>query len=396
MHTAEGVVRRILRVRRRAFCLFVIASAAATCGRSEPSIHLDASNPSRPSIEVRGLSRADLSRLTSANLTPDEWSALLRVTVRTTQPAAGGDLPAMAGRYTAEDTLRFWPSFPLDPGREYDVRFQPSKVARVGLDNAKAIAGIVSVPAVDRSPTTVVSAVHPSGDVIPENNLRMYIAFSGPMGQQGGLGYVAFIDDEGREIPDVVLPLDTALWNPDRSRYTVILDPGRVKKDILPNRRLGRPLHAGEGITIVVKKDWLDARGVPLASEFRHRYRVGSADDKALQTADWRITAPSAGTRDPVTVTFPKPLDYGLLQRSLAVSRGSRTLAGDQQISDGETRWEFVPRSEWERGPHVLTVLPILEDLAGNRIGRAFEVMSRDEAVPPESSAPVSVPFIVR
>src|SRR5262249_29555981 len=136
--------------------------------------------------------------------------------------------------------------------------------------------------------------------------------------------------------------------------------------------------------------------GLPLASEFRHRYRVGPPDEKALQTADWRITAPSAGTRDAVKVTFPRPLDYGLLQRSLTVSRGSRTLAGDPRVSDGETRWEFVPRSEWERGPYVLTVLPILEDLAGNRIGRAFEVMSKEAVVPPERSVPVSVPFIVR
>src|SRR4029079_7984135 len=99
---------------------------------------------------------------------------------------------------------------------------------------------------------------------------------------------------------------------------------------------------------------------------------------------------------DPVAVTFPKPLDYGLLQRALAVSRGATTLAGDTRIADGETRWEFVPRSEWQRGPYALTVLPILEDLAGNRIGRAFEVRSKGDAVPPESSAPVSVPFIVR
>jgi len=345
---------------------------------------------------VRGLARADLSRLAGANLTPDEWSAILRVTVRNTQSARGGDLPAMAGRYTVDGSLRFWPSFPLDPGREYDVRFQPSNIARVGLDSRKSIAGIVSIPGVNRSPSTVVSAIHPSGDVIPENMLRMYITFSGSMGQQGGLDHVAFVDDKGREIPDVVLPLDTDLWDPERTRYTVILDPGRVKKDILPNRRMGRPLHAGEGITLVVKKDWPDARGLPLVSEFRHRYRVGPPDEKALQTGDWRITAPSAGTRDAVAVTFPRPLDYGLLQRSLAVSRGSKTLAGDSHVSNGETRWEFAPRSAWERGPYVLTVLPILEDLAGNRIGRAFEVMSKEDAVPPESSMPVSVPFIVR
>jgi hypothetical protein len=382
-------------VRRHAFCIFLIA-AVSGCSRPQPSIRLDTTNPLQPFIEVRGLSGSDLSHLGNANLTPDEWSALLRISPRSSQTASAGALPSMAGRYTVDGTLRFWPSFPLDPGREYEIRFQPSNVPRVSIDARKAVAGVVSIAAVNRPPTTVVSAVYPSGDIIPENNLRMYIAFSGAMGQQRGLDHITFIDDEGREVPDVVLPLDTELRNADRTRYTVILDPGRVKKDILPNRRMGRPLHAGEGITIVVKKDWPDAHGVPLAAEFRHRYRVGPADERALQTGDWRIAAPPWGTREPVTVTFPKPLDYGLLQRSLTISRGSKTLAGDSSIGDGETRWEFVPRTEWERGPYVITVLPILEDLAGNRIGRAFEVMSKGDAVPPESASPVSVPFIVR
>lgn len=396
MIITEGVERRIVRVRRHAFCILLTAAAASACGQSAPSVHLDASNPSRPFIEIRGLAQADLSRLAKANLTPEEWASLLRVSIRSTQSSNASEMPAMAGRYAVEGALRFWPSFPLDPGREYDVRYEPSNIARVGIDRSKAIAGVVSIPAVNRQPSTSVSTVYPSGDVIPENNLRMYISFSSSMGQQGGLDHIAFVDDEGREVPDVVLPLDTELWNAERTRYTVIFDPGRVKKDILPNRSMGRPLRNGEGITIVVKKDWLDASGTPLVSEFRHHYRVGPADEQPLHTADWRIAAPPAGTRDPVTVTFPRPLDFGLLQRSLAVSRGSTTLAGDSQIANGETRWEFVPRAEWQRGPYVLTVLPILEDLAGNRIGRAFEVRSKGDAVPPESSAPVSVPFIVR
>ncbi len=395
MIIAEGA-RRMACVRRRLFCVLLIAASVSACGQSPPSIRLDATNPSRPFIEVRGLSQADLSRLANANLTPDEWSSLLRVSIRSTQASNAGDMPAMAGRYTVDGTLRFWPSFPLDPGREYDVRFQPSNIGRAGVDAGRAVAGVVSIPAITRQPSTSVSAVHPSGDVIPENNLRMYISFSSPMGQQGGLEHIAFFDDEGREVPDVVLPLDTELWNAERTRYTVILDPGRVKKDILPNRSMGRPLHKGEGITVVVKKNWLDANGTPLVSEFRHRYRVGPADEKPLYTGDWRIASPAAGSRDPVIVTFPQPLDYGLLQRSLAVSRGATTLAGETRIADGESRWEFVPRSEWQRGPYTLTILPILEDLAGNRIGRAFEVRSRGDAVPPESTAPVSVPFIVR
>ncbi len=395
MIMAAGVVRRIVRVRRRAVGILLTAAVASACRQSPPSIHLDATNPSRAFIEVRGLSGTDLSRLANARLTPDEWSSILRVSIRSAPATDAGRMPAMAGRYTAEGTLRFWPSFPLDPGREYDVRFQPANVPRAGVDPRKAVAGMVSIQAINRPPSTSVSAVYPSGDMIPENNLRMYVSFSASMGQQGGLDHIAFVDDEGREVPDVVLPLDTELWNVDRTRYTVILDPGRVKH-ILPNRSMGRVLHKADGLTIVIKKDWLDANGVPLVAEFRHHYRVGPADEKPLQTGDWRIAPPAAGTRDPVSVTFPRPLDYGLLQRSLSVTRGTTTLAGDPQIANGETRWEFVPRAEWQRGPYVLTVLPILEDLAGNRIGRAFEVRSKDDAVPPESSAPVSVPFIVR
>lgn len=395
MPNTEGAARRTTCVPRRAFCLFLIGATVSACGRSAPSIHLDASNPSRPYIEIQGLSRGDLTSLSRADLTPDEWAAILRVTVQRS-PASSGDLPPMAGTYTTDSTLRFWPSFPLDPGRTYDVRFNPSAVSRARLANLGGISGTVSVPASGKLPSTVVTTVYPTSDVIPENELRMYIRFSAPMGQQGGLEHIAFVDDTGIEIPGVVLPLDTDLWSADRTRYTVILDPGRVKREILPNRQMGRPLRKGETISIVVRKDWPDANGLPLAAQFTRRYRVGPPAEHALATKDWQIAAPPVGTRDPVTVTFPAPLDFGLLQRSLAVSRGVTPVAGDVAIEPGETRWAFAPRTDWERGPYVLTVQPILEDLAGNRIGRAFEVLSRGEALPAESGVPVSVPFIVR
>jgi hypothetical protein len=395
MRRTEGAACRIRRVRRCAFWFFLIGATLSACGRSVPAIHLDASNPSRPYIEIQGLSHADLAALSRANLTADEWAAIFRVTVQPS-PTASGSLPAMAGKYTTDSSLRFWPAFPLDPGRLYDVRFKPSAVSRVGLANLFEISGTVSLPASGKHPSTGVVAVYPTGDVIPANDLRMYIRFSAPMGQQGGLEHIAFVDDSGTEIRGVVLPLDTDLWNADRTRYTVILDPGRVKREILPNRQMGRPLRVGTDISIVVRKDWPDANGLPLAAEFTRRYRVGPPAERALATKDWHIAAPSAGTTEPVTVTFPAPLDFGLLQRSLTVSRGVTPVAGDAHIGAGETRWEFVPRSDWERGPYVLTVQPILEDLAGNRIGRAFEVLSRGDALPAESGAPVSVPFIVR
>ena len=301
----------------------------------------------------------------------------------------------MAGRYSVEDSLRFWPSFPFDAGREYEVRFDPSKLSRVSL-SARATAATVSIPGSGRSPSTAVSAVYPTSDVMPENLLRMYVQFSAPMGQQGGRDHISFFDDSGREVPDVVVPLDTDLWNAERTRYTVILDPGRVKREILPNRDMGRALHDGGGITIVVKGDWPDAHGLALTSEHRRRFVIGPPEEHALNTMQWRVASPVAGTRDPVTVTFPKPLDFGLLQRSLSVQRGASNIAGSGRVGAAEIWWQFVPDSEWQRGPYMLKVEPILEDVAGNRIGRAFEVLSRGDAVPAERSMPVFVPFIVK
>jgi len=390
---SEGAARRITWVLRCVLCLLLIGSTS--CSSSGPAIRLDTTNPSRTFIEVTGLPRADLTALSKANLSSDEWNSLLHVTLRSSVSPSTSEGPGMAGRYSVEDSLRFWPSFPFDAGREYEVRFDPSKLSRVSL-SARATAATVSIPGSGRSPSTAVSAVYPTSDVMPENLLRMYVQFSAPMGQQGGRDHISFFDDSGREVPDVVVPLDTDLWNAERTRYTVILDPGRVKREILPNRDMGRALHDGGGITIVVKRDWPDAHGLALTSEHRRRFVIGPPEEHALNTMQWRVASPVAGTRDPVTVTFPKPLDFGLLQRSLSVQRGASNIAGSGRVGAAEIWWQFVPDSEWQRGPYMLKVEPILEDVAGNRIGRAFEVLSRGDAVPAESSMPVFVPFIVK
>ena len=140
--------------------------------------------------------------------------------------------------------------------------------------------------------------------------------------------------------------------------------PAGSSASILPNRAMGRPLHRGRHASrSSCKKDWLDARGVPLTSEFRREYRVGAADERALDTAEWRVAPPPAGARDPLTVTFPAPLDHGLLQRALGVSRAGAAVPGELRIEDGATRWRFVPRDPWQAGDYTLVVLPILEDV---------------------------------
>jgi hypothetical protein len=152
-------------------------------------------------------------------------------------------------------------------------------------------------------------------------------------------------------------------------------------------------LRRGETITLVVSRRWPDGRGQPLKSDYRKTFRVGPPIERPLDVAEWRIAAAPAATREPLTITFPAALDRALLERGLSIARGGATVAGEWRIEAGETRSAFVPTEPWQPGEHTIVVLPILEDVSGNRIGRAFEVLSPGEAVPPESSQPTSVPF---
>jgi hypothetical protein len=49
-------------------------------------------------------------------------------------------------------------------------------------------------------------------------------------------------------------------------------------------------------------------------------------------------------------------------------------LEGNITIDNQETRWSFRPADPWLAGPHQLRIETILEDVAGNSVGRPFEV----------------------
>jgi hypothetical protein len=233
----------------------------------------------------------------------------------------------------------------------------------------------IGVPAPERHATTRVVEVYPTARKVPENQLRLYIYFSAPMSLEGGSDHIHLLDEAGHATEDPFLPLGVNLWNEDRTRYTVLFDPGRVKRGILPNDQMGRSLIRGRTYMLVVDESWHDAEGQPLAAPFRRKFEVGPPDERPIDPTTWRLDAPTSGTLDPLTVSFPTPLDYALLLRTLSVStdRGDR-LEGDIRVEASETRWIFTPREPWRAGAYRLMAESILEDVAGNRIGKAFEV----------------------
>ena len=374
-----------------------IASCTGRASDGSPRIQINTSRQPA-SIEVIGLDASVLSAISRRQLSEDDWSALLRVSVK---PSSGqsnsSDVPPVAGSYALDgNVIRFTPMFPLDPGREYDVRFDGRQIAAAAGAPEIMINTVVRPAAIVRDPSTTVTQVFPSGDVLPANLLRIYLRFSAPMGLRGGFDHIRLLDDRGAEVVDPFLPIESDYWNDDRTRYTVFFDPGRVKRGILPNREMGRALEPGRRYTLVVASAWSDGQGLPLAKEFRHEFTVRPPQEAPLRTQDWTIGPAAAGTRDPLSVQFPAPLDYGLMQRAIGVWRGGESVPGTIKIEPGETRWLFEPRDPWPAGDYQLVALSILEDVAGNRIGRAFEVDEFERTDRRPEPERFTIPFTIR
>ena len=334
-------------------------------------------------IEVVGLSGDQWFTAWEQFRTREQWQAVFRV-------AVAADQTPMLGDYSIDgDRLVFTPMFPLDPGRQYHVTFAPA--------GAAPVTATVGLPAVHTTPTTVVAQVFPSSDVVPENQLRLYIHFSAPMGMKGGLDYVHLLDDQGTEVKDPFLPLDAEFWNDDRTRYTVFFDPGRQKRGIPVIEDMGRSLTEGKSYTLAIDKEWRDGNGLPLKEPYRRTFKVGPPDEKPLDSSAWQIQAPTAGTRTPLMVAFPEPLDHGLLLRAMGVQGADGVpIGGEITVGRNEVTWSFTPKNFWTAGAHSIVAFGMLEDLAGNRIGRAFEVDQFDRSDKSAEPEKTLIPFTVR
>jgi hypothetical protein len=126
-------------------------------------------------------------------------------------------------------------------------------------------------------------------------------------------------------------------------------------------------------VTLEIDAWWRDAAGALLAEPFAKTVTVAPPLRAPIDPGEWRIAAP-AGLGSPLAVDFPQPLDAALALRALAVWRGGTQVAGAARLEAVETRWVFTPEQPWAPGRHTLRADAVLEDIAGNRIGRPFDI----------------------
>jgi len=124
---------------------------------------------------------------------------------------------------------------------------------------------------------------------------------------------------------------------------------------------------------------------------------VGPPDRQPPEPARWQIHAPKSQTRDALRITFPEPMDHALARRMIHVIRDTGgPLEGTTALEDEERRWLFTPASPWRRGRVQLLIQTTIEDLAGNNIGKAFEVDLVESTQRQLTNSTVKLSFEVR
>ena len=295
----------------------------------------------------------------------------------------------MLGSYEVNDrVLTFHPRFPISPGVRYRAVFH------AGTDRAEAT---FDGPPNATNRVTRVDRIYPSADVLPSNVLRLYVYFSAPMSRGEAWQHIHLIDADTIHPVDLpFLELEQELWDQNNQRLTVLFDPGRIKRGLVPTNTIGPAVVEGKHYQLVIDRDWHDARSVGLVDDFKKSFIGAPSDRVPPAPKNWRIRAPKAGTIDPLLIVFPKPMDYVLLQRMIGIFNDQGEVSGSISVGSNETELRFTPREPWPAGSYRIEADNILEDISGNHLDRPFDVDLFDIVTEHIAKTTTEIPFSVR
>lgn len=331
----------------------------------------------REALVVSGWAPAALEAMRTREASDEAWSELLTVHV----DLAGRDdasRPAMVGTYRLEaEHLVFRPRYGWSPGLSYRARLRPGALYGPASSQDQAPVHAAFVVPAPPSPGAApqVTTIHPTTDRVPENLLRFYIEFSQPMRRGDVSEAITLLDEEGTPVRGPFLRIGQELWDPDMRRLTLILDPGRIKQGVAPNREVGAPLRASSSYELVVGPGLEDAYGRPLSSAYRKRFFVETPDRSGPDPARWSLAPPTPGHHEALVVELDDPVDPMQAARLIRIEDADgEPIRGQLTLGDGERAFHFVPERRWEPGLYRLAIHPTLEDYAGNRVTAPFDM----------------------
>jgi len=274
---------------------------------------------------------------------------------------------AMLGQLKTEaDRHYFTPRFPFRQGKTYWIKWQNK--------SGKEQISTVEIPIQQQVHAPTLTAIYPSADRWPANQLKFYLQFDQPMREGVALQYIQLLNHNGQEIKAPFLDMGQELWDKDQKQLTVWFDPGRIKTGLIPNEKHGPPLLEERRYQLNIKQGFPAKNGQTLQATVVKYFNTASKDQQRPNPSHWKMTLPKKNTRDTLILEFPESLDYGLLRSAIWVEEPSgEIMAGSLKIGPREKSWYWVPTKTWKAGLYTLKIDEDLEDLAGNNLQRLFD-----------------------
>ncbi|NOT76120.1 MAG: Ig-like domain-containing protein [Cyclobacteriaceae bacterium] len=289
------------------------------------------------------------------------------------------------GEFTiSNDQVLFEPLVPLTRNLEYDILFHNESVATVAIPPSDA-------------PAPELLSLYPTQDTIPENLLKIYLRFSQPMEEGHSLSFVTVLKNDRDTMKGTFLDLQPELWSNDGTMLTLWLDPGRIKRELIPNLKLGAPLITDQHYTLLISGNWKSKEGILLKSSHRKEFITTLRDDQSPQIKQWTSIVPAVASIDPLTINFKESLDYGLLNDAVLITDERNTsINGTITISNEERTFQFVPETQWKPGNYSITFESRLEDLSGNNLDHPFDRDLKVNAEVGERNGVFKMSFTIR
>ncbi len=339
-----------IRLRAVRNLIFFLIPVLFSCNSRETGIHIIKDGQRAKAVSI--------PRNLAADIADDSIGTVVQVKLKSGHPSV-----AIFGKYIHNnDSIVFEPYIPFTPGLEYEV-FVGNKQA-----------GSFKIPAGNIADAPTVLAVYPSPDTLPENLLKVYIRFSQPMQEARSAQHIVLIKNNKDTLTNVFLDLQPELWNDTRTVLTVWLDPGRIKRDLQPNLRLGNPLQEKNKYTLLVTNGWKGANGISLQKDFTKQFVASKRDSLSPVPHNWDLEIPKTNTKDEFKIDLKEPLDHFLLEESLQVVTDKNIPVKGKWVIDKDDRHcAFIPTETWSAGNYILVIASRLEDLAGNNLNRPFD-----------------------
>ena len=267
--------------------------------------------------------------------------------------------PVLGKTVREETNLTFYPLVPLQWEAVYTL---------VWDGNVQKF----SIPREEEYEALQVQAVYPTSDTVPSNLLKWYVQFSRPINPSKIYDHIALMDASGKEVERAVLPLETPLLSKDGKTLTLWMEPGRQKRDLGPNERLGEVMQPNNTYTLRIGATLKDKNGLFLERDYQHRFITTIPDREPPKTGRWRIHLPKAGAKERLYIAFGESLDFGSLHDSFSVvTQNGEQVTGHFKYRDASI--EFYPNAPWKVGMYKLQFKKRIEDVAGNNLERPFD-----------------------